>query len=75
LVASSNVELARRPKHRLRSLRLAQKPWIVPTHDATKRGAADVKLTAPERPEICAAGAIAVGGERFPPSLLATPPL
>ena len=59
---------------------LAQKPWIVPIHDATKLGwlkdtlgAAGVELTAPDLAEIeCAAGAIAVGGERFPPALLAT---
>ena len=59
---------------------LAQKPWIVPTHDATKLGrlketlgAADVELTAPDLAEIeRAAGAFAVGGERYPPALLAT---
>ena len=59
---------------------LAQKPWIVPIHDATKLGrlkenlgAADVELTAADLADIeRAAGAIAVGGEHYPPALLAT---
>ena len=59
---------------------LVQKPWIVPILDAAKLGrlketlvAAGVELAAPDLAEIeFAAGAIAVGGERFPPVLLAT---
>ena len=59
---------------------LAQKPRIGPIRDATKLGwlkdnlgAVGVELTAPDLAEIeCAAGALAVGGERFPPALLAT---
>ena len=61
---------------------LVQKPWIVPILDAAKLGrlketlgAVGVELTAPDLAGIeCAAGAIALGGERFPPALLATPP-
>ncbi len=59
---------------------LAQKPWIGPTMTprssvGSRRASArlGVELTAPDLAEIeCAAGAIAVGGERYPPALLAT---